>query len=136
MNPNSTVPTVSVSVSACCCRFCISAIARAYVGLMGAQVNREQPCNGYMAHVTADAQCLFRRLIFVVFAIAAAVYVLGWANRQRWRERSQDLPSPGCIFLFWLGRRGSISRFLPAPPRWRGMFTFVLVVGGAFVIHS
>jgi len=74
-------------------------------------------------------------VIFVVFAIAAAVtFALGKSPPLAGALAGLTVAAP-CIFLFWLGRRGFYLKISPGPAALGAVLYFVLVVGGAFVIN-
>lgn len=74
-------------------------------------------------------------VIFVVFAIAAAVtYAIGKSPALAGALAGLTIAAP-CIFLFWFGRRGFYLKISPGPAAVGAVLYFVLVVGGVFVIN-
>ena len=75
-------------------------------------------------------------VIFIVFAVAAAVtFWIGKSPALAGALAGLTIAAP-CIFLFWLGRRGFYLKISPGPAAIGAVLYFILVVGGAFVIHK
>ncbi len=89
---------------------------------------------GYM-RISLKMHNAISAVIFVVFAIAAAVtYWLGKSPALAGALAGLTIAAP-CIFLFWFGRRGFYLRISPGPAAVGAVLYFVLVVGGVFVIN-
>jgi len=74
-------------------------------------------------------------VIFVVFAIAAAVtYFIGKSPALAGALAGLTVAAP-CIFLFWFGRRGFYLKISPGPAALGAVLYFILVVGGVFVVN-
>ena len=74
-------------------------------------------------------------VIFVVFAIAAAVtYFIGKSPALAGALAGLTVAAP-CIFLFWFGRRGFYLKISPGPAALGAVLYFILVVGGVFIVN-
>ena len=96
--------------------------------------NYRENLRGYM-RTSLKMHNAISAVIFVVFAIAAAVtYALGKSPALAGALAGLTIAAP-CIFLFWFGRRGFYLKISPGPAAVGAVLYFVLVVGGVFVIN-
>jgi O-antigen/teichoic acid export membrane protein len=96
--------------------------------------NYRQNLRGYM-RTSLKMHNAISAVIFVVFAIAAAVtFALGKSPALAGALAGLTIAAP-CIFLFWFGRRGFYLKISPGPAAVGAVLYFVLVVGGVFVIN-
>lgn len=96
--------------------------------------NFRENLRGYM-RTSLKMHTAISAVIFVVFAIAAAVTLaIGKSPALAGALAGLTIAAP-CIFLFWLGRRGFYLRISPGPAAVGAALYFVLVVGGVFVIN-
>ena len=96
--------------------------------------NYRENLRGYM-RTSLKMHHAISAVIFVVFAIAAAVtYAIGKSPALAGALAGLTVAAP-CIFLFWFGRRGFYLKISPGPAALGAVLYFVLVVGGVFVIN-
>lgn len=96
--------------------------------------NFRENLRGYM-RTSLKMHNAISAVIFVVFAIAAAVtFALGKSPALAGALAGLTIAAP-CIFLFWLGRRGFYLKISPGPAAVGAALYFLLVVGGVFVIN-
>ena len=96
--------------------------------------NFRENLRGYM-RTSLKMHNAISAVIFVVFAIAAAVTLaIGKSPALAGALAGLTIAAP-CIFLFWFARRGFYLRISPGPAAVGAALYFVLVVGGVFVIN-
>ncbi len=96
--------------------------------------NYRENLRGYM-RTSLKMHNAISAVIFVVFAIAAAVtFAIGKSPALAGALAGLTVAAP-CIFLFWFGRRGFYLKISPGPAAVGAVLYFVLVVGGVFVIN-